>query len=297
MEFIKPYSERNISECSDVVSSARTTSQAEGDQYMSQAILYFDSRPLMREPIARWLAVKFPDYQVLATDREEEVAWLGQANADLSLVLLQLDSIRQSEEELTKRLEVFTRSITMSPVAILVDSYDHETVMTALACGIRGIIPTSMAGSAAIEVIRLLCAGGTYAPAASLVSGTGTQRRRPDSFGEKVLPLELRPHGDLSQREIHPTGQAVSEVAHVARVTGASAGEDSQATFLEDFTPRQLEILNCLRRGLANKMIAYELQMCESTVKIHVRNIMKKLRATNRTQVVSMTWQLFDTIQ
>ena len=32
-------------------------------------------------------------------------------------------------------------------------------------------------------------------------------------------------------------------------------------------------------------MIAYELNMCESTVKVHVRHIMKKLQAKNRTDV------------
>ena len=70
-----------------------------------------------------------------------------------------------------------------------------------------------------------------------------------------------------------------------------SAGAASMATA---FTPRQTEILACLRRGLANKLIAYELQMCESTVKVHLRHIMRKLRATNRTQVVSMTLDITD---
>ena len=45
---------------------------------------------------------------------------------------------------------------------------------------------------------------------------------------------------------------------------------------------------------MANKLIAYELNMCESTVKVHVRNIMKKLQATNRTQVAYLTRGLFE---
>jgi DNA-binding NarL/FixJ family response regulator len=53
----------------------------------------------------------------------------------------------------------------------------------------------------------------------------------------------------------------------------------------EVFTDRQLEVLEALRRGKANKIIAYELDMCESTVKVHIRNIMRKLKATNRTEV------------
>ena len=63
---------------------------------------------------------------------------------------------------------------------------------------------------------------------------------------------------------------------------------------LGDFTPRQTQVLSCLRQGMSNKIIAYELGMSESTVKVHVRHIMKKLRATNRTQVVCMTNELFE---
>jgi DNA-binding NarL/FixJ family response regulator len=63
---------------------------------------------------------------------------------------------------------------------------------------------------------------------------------------------------------------------------------------LEGFTPRQSQILDCLRRGMANKLIAYELAMCESTVKVHIRKIMKKLNATNRTQVAYITRGLFE---
>lgn len=51
------------------------------------------------------------------------------------------------------------------------------------------------------------------------------------------------------------------------------------------FTSRQSSVMEALRRGKANKIIAYELNMCESTVKVHIRNIMKKLKAKNRTEV------------
>jgi DNA-binding NarL/FixJ family response regulator len=50
-------------------------------------------------------------------------------------------------------------------------------------------------------------------------------------------------------------------------------------------TERQIAVIEAIRHGKANKVIAYELNMCESTVKVHVRNIMKKLHATNRTQI------------
>ena len=53
---------------------------------------------------------------------------------------------------------------------------------------------------------------------------------------------------------------------------------------LDDFTPRELEVLDRLSQGMSNKMIAYELDICENTVKVHVMHIMRKLQTSNRTQ-------------
>jgi DNA-binding NarL/FixJ family response regulator len=60
------------------------------------------------------------------------------------------------------------------------------------------------------------------------------------------------------------------------------------------FTARQAAVVDALRRGKANKIIAYELNMRESTVKVHVRNIMKKLHATNRTEVAYLATRLLN---
>ncbi len=50
-------------------------------------------------------------------------------------------------------------------------------------------------------------------------------------------------------------------------------------------TARELSVVRAIQKGKPNKIIAYELNMCESTVKVHVRHIMKKLSAKNRTDV------------
>ena len=50
-------------------------------------------------------------------------------------------------------------------------------------------------------------------------------------------------------------------------------------------TSRELAVVRAIRQGKPHKTIAYELNMCESTVKVHVRHIMRKLRAKNRTEV------------
>ncbi|KMO19009.1 LuxR C-terminal-related transcriptional regulator [Methylobacterium platani] len=63
------------------------------------------------------------------------------------------------------------------------------------------------------------------------------------------------------------------------------AEEAGAADPRSQFTPRQTAVLEQLQKGKANKIIAFELNMKESTVKVHVRNIMRKVGATNRTEV------------
>ena len=68
--------------------------------------------------------------------------------------------------------------------------------------------------------------------------------------------------------------------------------EPTETTQKNPLTTRQMAVLSHLRQGKANKMIAHELSMSESTVKVHVRNIMRKMGATNRTQVAYKAQQL-----
>lgn len=51
-------------------------------------------------------------------------------------------------------------------------------------------------------------------------------------------------------------------------------------------TARQIEVLRLVGKGFANKQIAYELDITESTVKLHLNSLMKTLNVTNRTQAV-----------
>jgi len=53
---------------------------------------------------------------------------------------------------------------------------------------------------------------------------------------------------------------------------------------VDKLTPREKEILGCLAKGESNKMIARTLNVADSTVKIHVQNILKKLNLTSRVQ-------------
>ncbi|MGJ5038729.1 MULTISPECIES: response regulator transcription factor [unclassified Bradyrhizobium] len=55
---------------------------------------------------------------------------------------------------------------------------------------------------------------------------------------------------------------------------------------LHELTPQQLRVLDLIRRGLQNKQIAYELGICETTVKVHVSEILRKLRVMSRTKAI-----------
>ncbi len=49
-------------------------------------------------------------------------------------------------------------------------------------------------------------------------------------------------------------------------------------------SPRERQVLNCLVEGMSNKMIARKLGVTETTVKLHVKNILRKINVRNRTQ-------------
>ena len=62
-------------------------------------------------------------------------------------------------------------------------------------------------------------------------------------------------------------------------------GSRRSSTGPASITARELAVVRAIQQGKSNKVIAYELNLCETTVKVHVRRIMKKLKAKNRSEV------------
>jgi DNA-binding NarL/FixJ family response regulator len=54
---------------------------------------------------------------------------------------------------------------------------------------------------------------------------------------------------------------------------------------------QQLKVVEFVKQGMSNKIIAYELKLSEHTVRNHICNIMEKLNLRNRVQVATLAWK------
>lgn len=62
--------------------------------------------------------------------------------------------------------------------------------------------------------------------------------------------------------------------------------ESKKVTLIEALTPREVEVISLISKGLFNDEIADYLMISKGTVPVHIRNIYKKLQAKNRTEAV-----------
>ena len=86
------------------------------------------------------------------------------------------------------------------------------------------------------------------------------------ALGEKVFPSMLTDFLGAMRANQSSTGERV-RVGDIA------------------LSQRELDIIRGLADGHSNKAIAKELAITEATVKVHLKTVLRKLGATNRTQV------------
>lgn len=101
------------------------------------------------------------------------------------------------------------------------------------------------------------------------------------SAGARGYMLKSRPPGELLQgiREVHAGKKWIPP--EVAAQLAEHLGE-------ETLTPRELAVLQELAGGNKNRDIAERLFITEETVKVHVKHIMEKLGAKDRTDAVAI---------
>ena len=85
-------------------------------------------------------------------------------------------------------------------------------------------------------------------------------------------------------------GESVLEPEVTTKMMARMRGGQAEALH-EQLTERELEVLLCMARGLANQEIANELFIALKTVKTHVSNILAKLQVQDRTQAVVYAFQ------
>ena len=81
------------------------------------------------------------------------------------------------------------------------------------------------------------------------------------------------------------TRRLIEEFTRVGRNRKARPAE------LDELTPRELEVLRLLARGLSNGEIAAELVLSEATVKTHVAHVLGKLGLRDRVQAVVLAYE------
>ena len=122
---------------------------------------------------------------------------------------------------------------------------------------VQGILTLNQSFKIWIAALWLLLNGGEYLPA-SLV-------RRNFRWNAPAEPPAMEERHETVSPELMA---AVAEVA-------------------DDLTRREHEVLNYLSEGCQNKIIAARMSLSEHTVKVHVHNIIRKLRVHNRTQAAN----------
>lgn len=90
----------------------------------------------------------------------------------------------------------------------------------------------------------------------------------------------------LLRKELLETIRAVN--AGQKRIPPEIAAQLAEYAAEDALTSREIEVLRLVAAGNANKQIAFQLSITEETVKGHVKNILSKLRANDRTHAVTI---------
>ena len=114
-----------------------------------------------------------------------------------------------------------------------------------------------------------------------------------------VLPVQIRfalRHGVSGYMLVDSPSNEVVDAVRKVRTGLRHVSEPLARGLLEDMlslqlTPRETQVLHLAARGLANKVIASHLQVELATIKCHMKAVMSKLNASNRTEAVVLASQ------
>ncbi|MPR13277.1 LuxR C-terminal-related transcriptional regulator [Microvirga tunisiensis] len=166
--------------------------------------------------------------------------------AEAALVLIQASQNTSRVLEMVKQVR---EQCPEARIIVLADKYDLDLVRLGHEAGVDGFCLTATAPEVLIKSFELVM------------------------LGESVLPFEvLRSIMDAApQNRDQPLQDDIAE----PRLSDLSYPK---------LSAREAQILGCLREGAPNKVIARKLDITEATIKVHVKAILRKIGAANRTQ-------------
>jgi two-component system, NarL family, response regulator len=114
-----------------------------------------------------------------------------------------------------------------------------------------------------------------------------------DGDQEIYRALEAGVRGYILKEMVHTEVlRAIRTVQSGKRLMPAEVAERLSEYFPQvALTPREVEVLTFVARGLANKEIAEKLGTASGTIKMHIQNILGKLGAADRTHAVTIAIQ------
>lgn len=225
-----------------------------------------DERSLLRDCICSLLRRRAPDIEVYGFSSLEEVKL-----QHMSLVVLLIDRLGSEELSLIKRfVQTLRQQYSDTRVVAFLGCDDPSILKCAAELGITLVKFDTANSEIAVASIRLALAGSSFASTELLL---GASEDWPASPARHIASVS----SDRPDEDEH-------------------SGNGADGVPSQGITPREMELLEYLNRGLQNKVIAHVLGISESTVKVHLRNIMRKLNATNRTQVAVLMRHRADTL-
>jgi DNA-binding NarL/FixJ family response regulator len=166
----------------------------------------------------------------------------------------------------------------VTPLVIITDDGSLDGVISAINAGAQGYLDNAMRPALALKVLSFVLRGGSYFPLTAILTGHSDM-----ASSQHGCNAGDGRHGDPEFSIKRSNDDHFDAYAQPSALIGTQhAGARTAKSRL---TERQQAVMLCLCRGDPNKIIARKLGMTEMTVKVHVREIMRKLGVANRTQV------------
>jgi two-component system nitrate/nitrite response regulator NarL len=189
---------------------------------------------------------------------DEAGPWLD-AGATCEMLIYVAGGAANADRDNLERIKALRALAPDVPLMILSDRETREQIISTLKVSARGFLYVGANAELAVHVFSTILDRGQFPSA-----------MRP----KQTNAAQMRPAIDCI-----PTPSCVIGGGNGAKKDLEDAARN------HSLTARQRAVLELLRRGETNKAIARRLGMREGTVKVHVRQIMRKFGVTNRTQI------------